>query len=129
MTGLDPTNQLAGLIRVQIASLRRRQEARGAAALKQPAVPPSAGQTPDLASIVAQRIRSLQTDDPQRERKAFRIFLETVLLSELGQQLVADPAFVLMVDHVQSQMESDPDLARASIDAARLLLKSAQAAG
>lgn len=126
MTGLDPTNQLAALIRVQIASLRRRQEARGGSALRQPAVSASAGETPDLASIVAQRIRSIATDDPQRERKAFRMFLETVLLSELGQQLVADPSFVLMVDHVQGQMEGDPELARASADAARLLLKSAQ---
>lgn len=126
MTAVDPTHHLAALIRVQIASLRRRQEAK-AGVSPRPAGTDSAPETSDPAVVVAQRIRSIGADDPQRERKAFRIFLETVLLSELGQQLVADPAFVQMVDHVQAQMESDPDLARASLDAARLLLKSADA--
>jgi hypothetical protein len=78
----------------------------------------------DLAALVAQRIQSIAPEDPHRERKAFRMFLETVLLSELGQSLVGDPAFVLMVDQVQGQMEKDPELAQASRDAARLLLKS-----
>ncbi len=125
MTGVDPTHQLAALIRVQIASLRRRQDAKAGSAARPATVTATAAGTPDLAVTVAQRIRSLEADDPQRERKAFRIFLETVLLSELGQHLVGDPAFVLMVDHVQGQMESDPDLAQASLEAARLLLKSA----
>lgn len=129
MTGLDPTNQLAALIRVQVASLRRRQDPKTATGRRQPPVAGSAQPQPDLAALVAQRVRSISADDPQRERKAFRIFLETVLLSELGQQLVGDPAFVLMVDHVQEQMESDPELAQASLDAARLLLKSADEQG
>lgn len=124
MSGLDPTSQLAALIRVQVASLRRRHTVKSGAGSRQPVVG-SAGGTPDLASLVAQRIRSIAADDPAREKKAFRIFLETVLLSELGQELLGDPAFSIMVDHVQAQMESDPDLAKASADAARLLLKSA----
>jgi hypothetical protein len=122
--GLDPTSQLASLIRVQVASLRRRHEVKNPAGKRQPAVS-AAGGSPDLASLVAQRVRSIAADDPMREKKALRVFLETVLLSELGQELLGDPAFSTMVDHVQAQMESDPDLAKASIDAARLLLKSA----
>jgi hypothetical protein len=122
--GLDPTSQLASLIRVQVASLRRRHEVKNPAGKRQPAIS-AAGGSPDLASLVAQRVRSIAADDPMREKKAFRAFLETVLLSELGQELLGDPAFSTMVDHVQAQMESDPDLAKASIDAARLLLKSA----
>jgi hypothetical protein len=125
VTGLDPANQLAALIRVQVASLRRRQDPKTAAGRRSAPAADSNAPQPDLAAVVAQRIRSISADDPQRERKAFRIFLETVLLSELGQQLVGDPAFALMVDHVQGQMESDPELAQASLDAARLLLKSA----
>ena len=125
MTGLDPANQLAALIRVQVASLRRRQDPKTPAGRRSAPAADSNAPQPDLAAVVAHRIRSISADDPQRERKAFRIFLETVLLSELGQQLVGDPAFALMVDHVQGQMESDPELAQASLDAARLLLKSA----
>lgn len=125
MSGLDPTNHLAALIRVQVASLRRRQDIKSPVGKRQPVIT-DAPSTSDLATVVAQRIRCIAPDDPQRERKAFRIFLETVLLSELGQELVGDPAFARMVDHVQSQMEGDPELAKSSGDAARLLLRSAQ---
>lgn len=124
MPGLDPTSQLAALIRVQVASLRRRQEVKTPTGKRKPDTGGAAG-TPDLASLVARRIRSIKPDDPMREKKAFRVFLESVLLSELGQELLGDPAFATMVDHVQNQMESDPDLANASVEAARLLLKSA----
>jgi hypothetical protein len=125
MTGLDPASQLAAIIRVQVASLRRKQGGRPPVA--DAAAKSAGGQsaTPDLAAIVAQRIRSITPDDPQRERKAFRLFLETVLLSELGENLVSDPAFAVMVDHVQAQMEGDPELAQAASDAAKVLLKSA----
>ncbi|HUR88183.1 MAG TPA: hypothetical protein VMZ74_03765, partial [Ramlibacter sp.] len=81
----------------------------------------------DLSAVVAQRIRAIPGDDPERERKAFRLFLETVLLSELGETLVNDPSFAVMVDHVQQQMEGDPKLKEASLAAARELLKSADA--
>ena len=129
MTAVDPTNQLAALIRVQVASLRRRQEAgKPAAKSGAPAQATTRGEAPqDLALVVAHRIRSLGRDDPQRERKALRIFLETVLVSELGQQLVNDPAFGAMVDHVQAQMEGDATLAEAAREAAQLLLKNADA--
>jgi hypothetical protein len=120
---IDPTTQLAALIRAQVTALRRREKPVGR---RQEAGPnDKAAAQPDLASAVAQRVRSLDPDDPQRARKALRIFLETVLLSELGQELVGDPAFALMVDHVQQQMEIDPELAKASAEAARLLLASA----
>jgi hypothetical protein len=127
VTGIDPANQLAALIRVQVASLRRGQALKTSDG-KRRARGGSIAPTPDLATLVAQRIRSIPPDDPDRERKAFRIFLETVLLSELGQELIGDPAFTVMVDHVQEQMQGDPQLAQASVDAARLLLKSAHQA-
>jgi hypothetical protein len=123
MDALDPAQQLAALIRVQVASLRRRQGGKAKSA-SAPA-PADAAANPDLAAVVAQRIRAIPPDDPQRERKAFRLFLETVLAAELGAGLVSDPSFAVMVDHVQAQMESDPQLARASLEAARVLLKTA----
>lgn len=124
MNGIDPNNQLADLIRAHVASLRKRQvgmAARSPQALSGAA----AASSGDLSSVVAQRIRAIPADDPGRERKAFRLFLETLLLSELGQGLANDPSFTAMVDHVQKQMESDVELARASLEAARVLLKSA----
>jgi len=121
---IDPTSQLASLIRTQVATLRR-QKQRGPALSRDESVDADVGGKQDLASVVAQRVRTLDPDDPQRERKALRIFLETVLLSELGQDLVGDPSFSQMVDHVVGQMDADPDLAAASSAAAKLLLKSA----
>ena len=123
MTGVDPASQLAALIRVQVAALRKRQG--GGAPASRTGAPAPAPAGDDLAAVVAQRIRAIPADDPQRERKAFRLFLETVLLSELGPSLANDPSFAVMVDHVQQQMESDPQLAQASLEAARVLLKSA----
>ena len=124
MDGIDPASQLAALIRVQVAALRKRQGgARAGAAAPHEA--PDADAASDLAAVVAQRIRAIPAGDPQRERKAFRLFLETVLLSELGESLANDPSFAAMVDHVQAQMESDPQLNDASLQAARALLKSA----
>jgi hypothetical protein len=124
---LDPTNQLAALIRVQVAALRRQQRGKKAPASERPSSSGTASEPPDLAALVAQRVRSIGADDPQRERKALRVFLETVLLSELGSDLVNDPGFATMVDHVQEQMSSDPDLAAAARLAAQTLLKSADA--
>lgn len=124
MTSIDPTNQLAALIRGQVKTLRQRQAA--TKGTRTPVRSGSAAPTTDLATLVAARIGLIDPDDTQKERKALRIFLETVLLSELGQELVTDPAFAQMVDHVQQQMESDPELAHASREAAQLLLKSAR---
>jgi hypothetical protein len=123
---VDPANQLAAMIRVQVSQLRKRPG--GARTNSSPPRKSTASaQAPsDLAAVVAQRIRAIPRDDPERERKAFRLFLETVLLSELGETLVNDPQFAVMVDHVQEKMESDPQLKQASIDAARVLLKTAE---
>ena len=125
MPGLDPTSQLAALIRLQVTALRRQQAGSQAAARQQPPTNDSAAATSDLATLIAQRVRAISPDDPQRERKAVRVFLETVLLSELGANLLNDPGFASMVDHVQSEMEADPELCLAARHAAQVLLKSA----
>ncbi|WP_374335625.1 hypothetical protein [Leeia sp.] len=51
------------------------------------------------------RPTALNPDDAQQQRKAFRIFLETLLLAELGEHLINDPAFQGMVDDIQTVME------------------------
>lgn len=68
------------------------------------------------------RVSALDRDDPERERKAFRYFLEAALLSELGAGLINDPKFHQLVDIVQQRMQAQPDLLAASQKAARLLL-------
>lgn len=139
MTRIDSAAQLAALIRQQIAT------ARGAAPLQgratQTGTARSAGQPSaqagearqagkteqtaqtraDVQATIAQRVAAIDPDDPERPRKAFRVFLEAVLLSELGQHLANDPAFYQLVSDVQQQMQADPRLA-AAIDRASAAL-------
>ncbi|HYD78342.1 MAG TPA: hypothetical protein VEC06_00910 [Paucimonas sp.] len=70
-----------------------------------------------LDSLISRRIKQIDDDDPQRGHKAFRVFLESVLLAELGEQLINDPKFYQLIDDVQSTMKSDPETG-ALIDAA-----------
>jgi len=116
---INPSAQIAALIRSQVASLRKTSGSSGG---KDKARQGKLPQEHDIAGLIAQRVLVIAPDDPQRERKAFRIFLESVLLAELGGELINDPAFYQMVEDVQLQMESDPGLASAVSQAARLLL-------
>jgi hypothetical protein len=129
LSRLEPADPLAALMRVQIQALRqrggvaakdgKRDRSPASGAAKQEAKPD------DLAVLAAERIRGIRADDPQKKQKAVRVFLESVLLSELGPALVNDPGFGRMVDHVQQQFTSDPLLAQAADQAAELLLQSA----
>lgn len=126
MTGIDPTSRLAALLSAQAATLRERA---GKPATRAPgaAGDSSVRQMPrepqDAATLAAKRVQAIHPDDPQRARKAFRIFLESALLAELGPDLVNDPAFAGMVDNVHRHMEEDAELAPALAEAARMLLQ------
>lgn len=74
---------------------------------------------------VALRVRALSLDDPQRQRKAFRIFLESVLMQEFGRDRLDDKGFDQMVETVLQRMESDAELHTALHDAGDLLLAEA----
>jgi hypothetical protein len=117
---VDPTGRLAALMRTQVATLRRKQPGKqsiGRAAGNR-AMEPEA----DFATLVAQRLKTVDPNDPRRAHKAVRIYLESVLLAELGSDLARDPAFALMVDDVHEQMSSDPQLAGMLVEAASVLL-------
>lgn len=124
MNPIYPADQLAAMIRAQIAALRPRQPGArtGKGGSRQPA-PPTTHRSSDVALLAAERIRTIAPDDPGRIDKALRIFLECVLLAELGSELVSDPSFARMVDHVQQQLGADLDTACASTEAARMLLR------
>jgi hypothetical protein len=72
-----------------------------------------AGPAPrDLNALIASRVREVDREDPQRGRKAFRIFLEVALLSRCGEELINDPAFRQLVDDVHGALEADPGTKR-----------------
>lgn len=115
MTSVANIRQIVATIRTQLAG----RAAKGGTRPAGPAQPgTSTARAPtDLFAHVGERVRAIDRDDPDRGRKAFRIFLESVLVSELDESLVNDPQFYRLVDDIQRQMEADPQVA-ASIEAA-----------
>jgi hypothetical protein len=101
VTSVGGVRDLVGLIRSHLAPRTQRQ----ALVRRQPAQ--AKAQDDALAGLVETRVRAIRRDDPQRGRKAFRVFLEVVLLSELGEQLLADPRFFQLLDDVQAALETD----------------------
>ncbi|TFY97071.1 hypothetical protein [Ramlibacter humi] len=120
MTFIDASQRLALLLRTQVPAFRAQQ---GRMRGKAQAAEPSADQPSDLAGVVAQRIQALAANDPDRKRKALRIFLESLLLQQLGPQLLHDSSFSSMVDAVQGQIQADPETASAAEALSDLLVR------
>lgn len=110
MTSIDASQRLALLLRTQVSAFQTPARGQRSRTAGQPAQ----GQPQDLAGVVAQRIQALAPDDPERKRKALRIFLESLLLQQLGPELLRDSSFAEMVDTVQGQMEADREIAAAA---------------
>ncbi len=78
----------------------------------------------ELAQIIANRVRLLAVTDPQRRRKVFQVFLESVLSAEFGTVVASNPRFLAMVESVQAQIEADAELAPLVDSAVTTLLAS-----
>jgi len=154
---IDPSTQLAAMIRAQFAAqfrARSQQQAPGRGGIvgqgaeRKPAdVSERARRDPtggivdgvdgfdspadaaQLQQLVALRVRALSPSDPQRERKAFRVFLESVLVQAFGRDRLDDKGFDQMVDAVLQRMEGDAELHAALREAGALLLSESQPAG
>lgn len=110
MSTIDATQGLAALMRERVRALRTA----GTAPTANPSVAVQTRQIPDLRRAVALRVQALSPDDPERRRKALRIYLESTLLRGLGLDLAHDPRFADMLDAVQGQMEADEALSAAA---------------
>lgn len=132
MSGIDSVQQIVATIRAAMAVRISPGERRDRAAQMRQANKATIGSVEQkqqrMGSLISQRVKALDPDDPKRGKKAFRIFLESVLLTELGEALINDPAFYQMVDEVQQAMEQDPQISEAIGKAVALLL-GAQTAG
>ncbi|WP_420997912.1 hypothetical protein ACKI2N_032215 [Cupriavidus sp. 30B13] len=125
MTQIDGPSRLAAMIRAQVATLRDGRAGEAVPARKdgarRDAVQGASTET-DLAAVVARRVLAIDPDDPERPRKAFRVFLESVLLAEFGETLMNDARFYQLVDDVQKHMESEPEIAAVIREASQLLI-------
>lgn len=125
---IDASTQLAALIRAQLVSIRapRLEEGRRPPSNAMGSPDKGSEASADVQELIARRVQALRPDDPQRKRKAFRIFLESVLAQQLKVNSVGAPGFDELVGQVMGQMASDPALAQAIDDAAELLLNGAR---
>lgn len=125
MTSIDPTGRLLAHLREQAQEWRRLN-------------PPGAGKpddaqqrTPagerDALGLATQQVRSIDKNDPDSPRKAFRIYLASVLVKELGDGVINDPGFLGLVDRVQDTMESDLQLRESIRQAGEVLIRIAHA--
>ena len=122
MSRIDSAGRIAEIVRRQVDALRDPASpgaGRSAAGQERRA---SSRESASLGAVIARRVQAIDPGDPDRRRKAFRVFLESVLLAEVGEALINDPGFYQLVDQVQSRMQADADLARAMDEAADLLL-------
>lgn len=116
MAEINSIQQIVATLRTQLASQAGRGHASGSA--PRPAASAAAA-TPaaQLGSLISRRVKAIDPNDPERRRKTFRIFLESVFLDEFGDNLINDHRFYQMVDAVQQTMEQDPEI-RSRIEAA-----------
>lgn len=126
MSSISKTERLLQSIRTQARTLDRRSAAPG-----RPAGEASAqARRQQVAQHVLQRVREIGADDPQRRRRAMRVFLEGNLAALFGVEALADPQMQRMLDEVQQTMQADAQLAAAAERAAdRLLAGEAGLAG
>jgi len=114
-SSINSVSHLVAVIRAQLAAQSGRSPARKV--LQAQSSTGGAVPQAELESIVREKIRRIDRNDPGRGKKAFRVFLETILLDYFGEKLINEPRFQQMVDDVQSTMESDTDV-NAAINAA-----------
>ncbi|MGK5049028.1 hypothetical protein ACQ4WP_24480 [Janthinobacterium sp. GB4P2] len=101
-------SQLVAVLQSQLSARNGATPAQAGRAKAARAAAPATYADSQLASLIDIRIRQIGPDDPRRGRQAFRIFLEVVLLSQLGEELVNDPKFYQLIDDIQAAMENDP---------------------
>jgi hypothetical protein len=106
----DPLRPFAEIIR---SLWRGRSSASDRAATRDhnsAAAPPEPARVDEsLQSRLTARIAGVDSDNPARLR---HVFVETVLLRELGDHLARDPQFATLVAKVCDQLESQPTVAQ-----------------
>lgn len=71
---------------------------------------------PELRTLIAQRLAAVPATDPDVRATRARVFVEQVLIHELGATFRDSPQFKQTVKRVQRAMDSDPAV-KAELDA------------
>lgn len=119
MTPIDPSQGLAAALQAQLARARQRAPTPRSAGNAAAAGSRRAGV---ISRTLAQRIAALAPEDPERPRKAVRIYLEAELAREFGASVLNDPEFPALLEAVQARLQEDAQTAAAVAALGRLLL-------
>jgi len=125
MSKIDTSNPLLAQLRAEALAWRRKVGSRDDPHVGEQRPSGASERAPDTLSQVAQALVAIDPGDPQRQRKAFRAYLQAVLAREWGIQQVDDPGFQDLVDRVRDTMESDDRLRRAMLTAGEMLVQGA----
>ena len=106
MTRIDGASGIAALIRAQALEQARLRQAQGQGEQARSAGGPAKEGSGDarVPAPLLRRLKGVDAADPDRRRKAFRMFMEATLVRELGEALQADPQFPALVDQVLQRM-------------------------
>ena len=127
MSSISQIDQILRAIRAQAVALPKQRE-ETARPNADTAERGGLSKQPDIPTFVASRVQAIERDDPQRRRKAFRAFLEGILLSMFGAKIFEERAFQEVLDRTQAAMEDDPQLSAAMSQTGDLLLTEAHRA-
>jgi|SRR6185312_8931688 len=101
--------QLVAVIQTQLSSPAELRSLKRGTASEKKRTGQASRDSEGIEALIGERVKTIGRDDPNRGRKAFRVFLESILLSHFGENLKNDPGFYQLVDDVQFAMEADPE--------------------
>lgn len=107
MSRIDGLTEVMELLRRQISAAKSGRKVKTRAAAHRPPLTKTSPQA--LKQRIQERLRGLDLSG-QGERHAARIFLESVLTWEFGEELASDPNFGEMVTEMDQLIQSNEEL-------------------
>jgi outer membrane protein OmpA-like peptidoglycan-associated protein len=115
---VGPLNRAFEVLRRQIAEhahqLESGSRAQSAGTTNGAARSGTAGK-PDIGELkqrIAERLQAIDPKNPNAERRRKRIFLESTLAWEFGEEVLRDPSFQELLDRLETTLSEYPDIER-----------------
>lgn len=113
MDKINGLNNIVALLRKQIRNPEKNQSKSVDSRSKTDDTEISATSTLELKELekrLLDRIKVVDPDDPDRDKKTIYIFVQTILTWELGENLLKDPNFYELVEKVSELIHSNAGL-------------------
>lgn len=127
MDPINPLDRLSAILRQRVGE---NAGLKGKAASAQSNAQQAAAQrnvSPEaLRKRIAGAIEALDPQDPDRERKAARLFVENVLSWQFGDALLNDSRFTALVEEVQGALEQEPGFHESLMAAVKQAVKGTE---